>query len=185
MPPPDRTAQLLQVPLQHLIMDLLRQFNKPSLLGKRGIDLNKAALETLAEQLANHAPLPASVQALNDALLDIVQESVAELQTRFGLTFAQALAKTDMGDMGGWETTAEFLDIANHKYNAELRIAAGTALMVFLGDTRLVAHLLTVIEHDKGLDDVDALIAKRALSHHTQIALDADDWEAQVRAVLE
>ena len=51
--------------------------------------------------------------------------------------------------------------------------------MVFLGDARLASYLFTVIHNDNGLDDVDAMIAKRALSHHTQVALNADDWEEQ------
>jgi hypothetical protein len=90
-----------------------------------------------------------------------------------------------MSDISGWQTTAEFLEIANHKNNAELRISAGTSLMVFLGDVRLAAYLFTVIHNDNGLDDVDAMIAKRALSHYTRVAVDAADWEAKVRAALE
>jgi hypothetical protein len=185
MPPNDRADQLLQVPLQHLIPDLLRQFSKPTLLGKYDINLSKADMENIAESVEKRETLPDSVAAINDALAAIVQESVDELQQRFGLTFTESLAKIDMSDISGWQTTAEFLEIANHKNNAELRISAGTSLMVFLGDVRLAAYLFTVIHNDNGLDDVDAMIAKRALSHHTQVGLDAADWETKVRAALE
>jgi hypothetical protein len=185
MPPPDRTDQLLQVPLTHLVSDLLRQFNKPTLLGKHGMELSKADMDNIAECVEKRESLPDSVATINDALVEIVQESVDELQQRFGLTFAESLATTDLSEIGGWETTAEFLEIANHKNNAELRISAGTSLMVFLGDTRPAEHLFTVIHNDNGLDDVDAMIAKRALSYHTRIALDVDDWEQQVKAALQ
>src|SRR5688572_7055574 len=134
MPPNDRADQLLQVPLQHLIPDLLRQFHKPTLLGNYDINLSKADMDNIAEIVEKRETLPDLVAAINDALAAIVQESVEELQQRFGLTFAESLAKTDMSDIGGWQTTAEFLEIANHKNNAELRISAGTSLMVFLGD---------------------------------------------------
>jgi hypothetical protein len=185
MPPNDRANQLLQVPLPLLIPDLLRQFSKPTLLGKYDINLSKAEMDNIAERVEKRETLPDSVVAINDALADIVRESVDELQQRFGLTFAQSLAKTDMSDIGGWQTTAEFLEIANHKNNAELRISAGTSLMMFLGDARLAAYLFTVIHNDNGLDDVDAMIAKRALSHYTRIAVDIADWEAKIRAALE
>jgi hypothetical protein len=184
MPPNDRTDQLLQVPLTHLITDLMRQFNKPTLLGKYDLNLSKPAMDTIAELVEKREPLPDVVEVINDALASIVRDSVDELQLRFGFTFAESLAKTDMSDIGGWETTAEFLEIANHKNNAELRISAGTSLMVFLGDARFAPYLFTVIHNDNGLDDVDAMIAKRALSHHTQVALDANNWEAKVRAEL-
>lgn len=184
MLPTDRSNQLLQVPLQHLLPDLIRQFNKPTLFGKHGIDLSKPEMDAIAEAVANHDPLPEKISALNDALSALIQESVVELQTRFNLTFAESLAKTNMSEMGGWKTTAEFLEIANHKANAELRISAGTSLMVFLGDVRHVDTLFTVIEQDNGLDDVDAMIAKRALAHHTRIAIDSENWDAQVKQAL-
>jgi hypothetical protein len=184
MPPTDRTEQLMQVPLQQLVIDLLRQFNKPTLLGKHRVSLNKAEMDMIAEAVAHQDTLPTMAQEINAALAQIVQESVAELQTRFGLTFAESLAKIDLSEVSDWQTTAEFLEIANHKSNAELRISAGTSLMVLLGDVRYADYLFSVIDVDGGLDDVDAMIAKRALAYHTQIGLDAEDWETQVKAAL-
>jgi hypothetical protein len=184
MPPTDRTQQLLQISLHYLVTDLLRQFNKPSLLGKYGVILNKAQMDIIAEAVSNQAMLPALVQEINSALAQLVQASVAELQSRFGLTFAEALAKTDLSEVGDWQTTAEFLEIANHKSNAELRISAGTSLMVFLGDVRYADYLFTVIQVDAGLDDVDAMIAKRALAHYSQIELGTENWEIHVKRML-
>jgi hypothetical protein len=65
-----------------------------------------------------------------------------------------------MGDMPGWETTAEFLDIANEKSNAELRISAGSALILVLGDDRYKDYLTFLVENP-ALDDVSAIMAKR------------------------
>jgi hypothetical protein len=184
MPRTDRTEQLMQIPLNHLVTDLLRQFNKPTLLGKYGVELNKIVMDAIAEALTHREALPDIVTDINKAMAQIVAESINDLQTRFDLTFAESLAQTDMSELGGWQTTAEFLEIANHKTNAELRITAGTSLMVFLGDVRYADMLFTVIHHDNELDDVDAMIAKRALAYHTQIAVDTDDWEMQVKAAL-
>ncbi|MDQ7024410.1 MAG: hypothetical protein Q9P44_02505 [Anaerolineae bacterium] len=188
MPPTDRTDQLRQIPLQHLLPDLLRQFNKPTLLGKHGIEVSKIMMDSIAEAVANREALPDIVAEINEAMSQIVQESMDDLKSRFEMSFAESLSKTDISDIGTWETTAEFLEIANHKNNAELRISAGTSLMVFLGDVRHADTLFTVIKHDNGLDDVDALIAKRALAHYTQIPLDSidsDEWQKGVRQRLE
>jgi hypothetical protein len=172
------------MPLEQLIADLLKQFNKPTLLGARGVVLSKAEIDEIALTCTNQQSLPDSVASIITALADIVQESSTELQNRFGLTFAESLAQTDMSAVGNWETTAEFLEIANHKSNAELRISAGVSLMAFLGDVRYAEHLFTVMQQDKGLDDVDAVIARRALATYSGIRLEADDWETQVRAMI-
>ena len=185
MPPTDRTEQLMQVPLQQLVTDLLRQFNKPTLLGKHRVSLNKPQMDGIAAAVTKQDTLPAIVHEINVALSQIVEESVADLQTRFGLTFAESLAKTDLSEVSDWQTTAEFLEIANHKSNAELRISAGTSLMVLLGDVRYADYLFTVIRVDSGLDDVDAMIAKRALAHYTRIELGTENWETRVKGILQ
>lgn len=179
MPPRNPAQQLYDVPAQALILDLLKQFKR--LLHERQIERSSQQLEALATAAAAHKPLPDGTEALVATLKTLVAESEAVLHERFGLSFAQSLA-TDMSSIGGWETTAEFLDVANHKSNAELRISAGSALLLFLGEPRYVAHLFTVLEADGGLDDVDAMIAKRALAHHSRIALDTENWLAAVRA---
>jgi hypothetical protein len=169
--------ELKKLPLAVLLADLLKQINKPSLLGARGIRLSHEEIEAIAERVE-------ADKALCDALLDIVQESIAELKERFGFSYEEALKTQDMSAIGGWETTAEFLELANYKTNAELRISLGASLLAFFGDKRAAEHLWTVIAADAGLNDVDALIAKRALSHYAKIEMDSSDWEAKVKAAL-
>ena len=181
MPPPNPADKLRDAPVGDLVPVLLRQFQR--LLDKRGLTLSKADVDSYGQRVAARDPLPATGSEVREHLVALVNESLTELQTRFNITFAQSLA-ADMDDIGGWETTAEFLDVANHKSNAELRISAGSALLLFLGETRFVPHLFTVINHDAGANDVDAMFARRALSYHTQIDLDADNWQQQVRAAL-
>lgn len=185
MLPKDRADQLLAMPLAHLLADLLKQFNKPTLLGQRGISLTKSDIDALAQAIASRQPLPDDAGVIITTLAEIVQESLTELQSRFGFTFAQSLAKSDMSDLGGWQTTAEFLEIANHKNNAELRISAGASLLAFLGDARYADELFTVIHYDSGLGDVEAVIARRALSFYAHVDFDAKDWEQLIRAALE
>ncbi|MGJ3238856.1 MAG: hypothetical protein ACFE0Q_09140 [Anaerolineae bacterium] len=176
--------QLKTLPLTILVPDLLQQFNKPTLLGARDVQLNKAQMDDIAQALTAQDDLPERVNAVNQALYQIVQESVHLLDTRFGLSYEQTLRTTDISAVAEWETTADFLEIANHKSNAELRISAGCSLMAFLGDVRLAEHLLTVIRVDDGANDVDAMIARRALSHYSGVPMDTEDWLAQVRAYL-
>jgi len=176
--------QLKKVPLSILVTDLLKQFNKPTLLAQRNVTLTKAEMDAIGEALVNRKTLPEKVTGINAAMADIVNESVTVLDEKFGLTFEQALNTTDISSVAEWETTADFLEIANEKSNAELRISAGCSLMAFLGDASLAKHLLTVIHVDAGANDVDAMIAKRALSHHTGVDIDAVDWVARVKEKL-
>jgi hypothetical protein len=171
------SEELKKLPLAILLADLLKQVNKPSLLGARNIRLSKEEIDAIAAKVE-------ADKALCDALLDIVQESVTELKERFGFSYGESLKTQDMSVIGGWETTAEFLELANHKSNAELRISLGASLLAFFGDSRGAEHLFTLIEIDAGLNDVDALIAKRALSHYAKVDLDSADWEAKVREAL-
>jgi hypothetical protein len=171
------SEELKKLPQETLLADLLKQVNKPSLLGARGIQLSK-------EEIDRIAATSKADKDLRDALLDIVEESLHELKERFGFSYAESLKTQDMNVIGGWETTAEFLELANHKSNAELRISLGASLLAFFGDKRAAKHLFTLIEIDAGLNDVDALIGKRALSHYAKIELDNPDWEAKVTEAL-
>ena len=98
---------------------------------------------------------------------------------RWNLSFQQSL-DTEMKDIPGWESTAEFLDIANEKANAELRISTGAALLTALGDPRHAPELLFVVEH--GADEIDALIARRVLLFASRISPDDPGWLAKLRA---
>ncbi len=176
--------QLKTVPLTILVPDLLKQFNKPTLLGQRGVQVSKHEIDAIGEVLVEEQSLPDIVVDINLALRDIVQESITLLHEKFGLTFEQALQTSDISEVADWETTADFLEIANEKSNAELRISAGCSLMAFLGDVSLAEHLLTVIKVDEGANDVDAMIAKRALSHYAEVDIEAKDWLERIKAEL-
>lgn len=168
--------QLKTVPLTLLLPDLLSQFNKPTLLGQRDVKLVKADMDAIAIALQTDKPLPEISTAIIPAMQDIVRESIAQLDDRFGLSFRQALVTSDISEVAEWETTADFLEIANIKSNAELRISAGTSILAFLGDVTLADHLLTVIAVDGGANDVDAMIAKRALSTYATLDIEAENW---------
>lgn len=167
------------MPFDELLAMLLRQFKR--LLAARGIDLSDSELKALANAVAASTPSP-HAQSVRAALADIIAESENVLK-HWNLTFAESLA-TGMDAIPGWETTAEFLEIANEKSNAELRISAGAALAVALGDLRYARYLLDVTGHDAGAWDVDAVIARRVLLFASGVAGGADGWLAQVNAWL-
>ena len=99
-----------------------------------------------------------------------------------GLTF-QTSFDADLSTIGNWQTTAEFLDIANEKSNAELRITLGAALdMAFVGDDQYAPYLFFLAEGDHGDETV---IAKRILNFVTGIPLDKPDWFKQVCSWLD
>jgi hypothetical protein len=143
-----------------LTLILLRQFKR--VLADQGADLPESQLKSLAEAAAqdqSHADL-ASVQT---ALRGAIHESLQLLES-WGLSFSQSL-NTEMGDMAGWDTTADFLTLANDKINAELRISAGSALLALLGDVSLIDHVQTQADYGAAdPEDVDAVIAARVLS---------------------
>lgn len=180
---PSNPAQPLRTaPVSELVALLLKQFKR--LLADKDITLTTDTISAISEAAAQRATTIPQATALQTALVTLVEESQTVLQERFSMTFEQALA-ADMSAVGGWETTAEFLDIANHKSNAELRISTGSSLLTFIGDTHFVEHLWTVISDDAGAWDVDASFAQRALCHLAAVNPEEVDWEAQVRAWLD
>lgn len=183
MPPPNPAYQLLHAPFADIIKILLPQFRR--LLEQRDIQLTQADIETLSNSITEKT-IPADYEVLKEAFRDIVQESIAELQNRFNLNFAESL-HASMKQLVDWEktTTANFLEVANHKNNAELRISAGSSLLVAWGDLQYADYLLTVIEADGNADDVDAVIAKRVLAHVSDISLDQKDWLQAIHNWLE
>jgi hypothetical protein len=177
---PDPAGNVETWEVHIMVTILLRQFKR--LLAEQGVDLTDTRMREIGEEVAarNH---PADADRINAALAPLVGESEGVL-AELGLTFAQSLA-TGMNDLSDrWETTADFLDLANEKGNAELRITAGASLMALLGDVRYVQHLLAAIAYDletSGRLDVDAAIARRALLHSAGIDADDADWLARVR----
>ena len=178
MLPTDRAQTFANAPMQDLLSVLLRQLKRP--LGTQGFKLTDAEANRLATERVE-GKIPQRSLELVAALESIVQESEAVL-SELGLTF-QTSFDADLSTIGNWQTTAEFLDIANEKSNAELRITLGAALdMAFVGDDQYAPYLFFLAEGDHGDETV---IAKRILNFVTGIPLDKPDWLKQVRSWLD
>lgn len=181
MLPSNPATALRTAPTSELVTLLLKQFKR--LLHDNDVTMTTQVMQQLGDAVATREQLLPIGEAIVIATRMLVQESIAVLTDRFGLSFAQALM-TDMNAIGGWETTAEFLEIANHKSNAELRISAGSALLAFLGSSDFVDALWAVIAEDGGIWDVDAIIAQRALCHLANVNPADANWAEDVRARL-
>lgn len=155
IPRPERGQTLGNAPLEDLLTILLRQFKRP--LASKGVTLTDADAAQIAAAIAAGTPADDQRRAIADALVALIAESEAVL-AQWGLSFEQAL-DTPMDVLPGWETTAEFLEIANEKSNAELRISAGAALLLALGDARHVDKIEAQIARDA--DEVEAQIGAR------------------------
>lgn len=178
MLPDERGQTFAQAPLADVLSILLRQLKRP--LGTQGFKLTDADANRLATERVNGA-VPAGTPELSAALAGVVQESETVL-AGFGLTFQTAL-KADMNTIGGWETTAEFLELANEKANAELRITLGAALdMAFTGNARYAQYLLYLAANDFGDETV---IARRVLSFISGIPQASNHWLADIAAWLD
>jgi hypothetical protein len=175
--PPNRTAAYERAPLDELLAILLRQFKRPLLTHNIPITDTEAA-EIMATAV-QHAPLSQQAQRVRDVLVDLVQESLGVL-AGWNLTYEQAL-DTEMGDLPGWETTAEFLELANEKANAELRISTGSALLAALGDQRYSRYLLALAERSGDEADLDEVIARRVLLFASGVLPDDPTWLDKLR----
>ena len=164
MPPPDPIEQLYAAPLADIVTLLLRQFER--LLQGDGVELSTRHINTIGDAVAAAQPVPQR-DTLSAALHRLVEDSIAVLRREFELTFARSLCTT-MQDLPLWESTSDFIDIANIKSNAELRISAGSTLLLLLHDTRHTQRLLDLLQATEVCDasEVDAVMARRALAHH-------------------
>ena len=144
-------------PLEDVLALLLRQFKR--LLAEKETALTDSDIEAIARQVAARNLHDERIPAIRAALVALVSESEAVL-ARWNLTFPQAL-DTGMDAVLGWETTAEFLDTASEKSNAELRIAAASVLLAALGDLRYHDYLTHLAAGDY---DVDTIFARRVLA---------------------
>jgi hypothetical protein len=156
-----RAAAYDNAPLEDLLTVLLRQWKRP--LAAHDITFTDAEAAAFALSIINHEDTPA-LTALRLALIALVSESKAALAA-WGLTFAGSL-ETEMTAIPGWETTADFLELAEQKANAELRISTGAALLVALGASFYIGDLHAVVAHaeETGEIDLDSAIAKRVLA---------------------
>ncbi len=175
----DRTSPAATWPFETLVAVLLKQFKRP--LAAQGLDLSDADAQTIAQDAAARAAPGEMARAVVAALAAVIAESEAVL-AGWGLSFRESLA-ADLDAIPGWHSTAEFLEIANQKTNAEIRIGAGAALLAVLGDQRHVPYLFDLVEHDP--DEVEAIIARRVLLFLSGLDDGAPDWLARARARLE
>lgn len=176
---PNRAQTLANAPLEDLLTILLRQFKRP--LAAHDIILTDADAQALAQEVAARAPESTLRAKVREALVTLIAESEAVL-AGFNLTFEQSL-DTPMDKLLGWETTAEFLELANEKSNAELRIAAGAALLTALGDLRHAGRLLFMHERDD--QDPDAQMGRRLLSFAADIDPQAKYWRVLAKVWLD
>ena len=183
MLPINPADKLNDAPFSDLVELLLKQFKR--LLTDRDVPpLSTADLAAIAQAVSAQADLPEKAAKVPSAIVSIVEESLQVLRDRFDFDFPQALA-TSMDTIGNWETTAEFLEVANDKSNAELRISAGSTLLVMMGNKDYIPYLLDIIEADEGFYDVDAALARRALLHTTKIDVRKSGGTASVRRWLQ
>ncbi|NWG17676.1 MAG: hypothetical protein HXY41_13700 [Chloroflexi bacterium] len=163
-------------PFETLVAVLLKQFKRP--LAAQGLDLTDAAAQAIARDVTARRDPGEMAQAVVTALAAGIAESETVL-ARWGLSFRESLA-TGMDAVPGWNSTAEFLEIANEKANAEIRIGAGAALLAALGDLRYTRCLFDLIEHDP--EEVEAVIARRVLLFISGVDGETPDWLEQARA---
>ena len=175
---PDRANVLRTAPLMDLLVVLLRQYKR--LLAERDLELTEANIRELAQRRVDQASLNATETRIRDVLGELIAESVAVL-ARWDLSYAQSL-RTDMNAIPGWESTSDFLEIANEKGNAELRIASAAALAVSLGAYQHAPFLLQTIAHDA--DEMEGVIARRVLLLVSGVDENAADWLEQVEQWL-
>lgn len=174
----NRTAGYERAPLDDLLAILLRQFKRPLL--SHGVPLSDSEAAEIASAALRRETLTDKALAVQKALAELVSESESVL-AGWNLSFAQAI-ETEMSDIPGWTTTADFLDIANEKANAELRISTGAALLVALGDYRSAPHLLTIVQRSGADADLDEVIARRVLLFASGIRADDPAWLDKLRA---
>ncbi|MFN8371642.1 MAG: hypothetical protein U0694_02020 [Anaerolineae bacterium] len=154
--PAENARTFENAPLEELFSVLLRQFKRP--LKDQGFNLSDKDGDALAQGIVSHQP-DSRAQAVLEALTRVVTESENVL-SHWGLTFEKSL-DVNMDNLPGWQSTAEFLELATEKSNAELRIAAGAALVLVLGDKRYKSYLQYLAKGNYG---DETIIAKRALA---------------------
>ena len=132
-------------------------------LAADGLALSGDAQRELSRALASGDP-HADRETLIANLTALVDEGLQKLKAGWGQDFAAAL-HADISAPGAWETTAEYLELANEKAELENRIVTGSALLVAAGRGEYARYLQDVIAHDAGAMDVDATVASRVLQH--------------------
>ena len=160
MTPTNPASQLQEQPIADILRILLLQFQ--NLFSEHGLETPNSDIPTLARVIADGQVATPQFDQMRAILKQLISASEKLLQEKWGWSFAESFTTPQIPH---WETTAELVEFANEKNNAELRISAGSSLLVALGEKDSAIYLLTVIEHDGGVNDADAVIAKRVLQH--------------------
>jgi hypothetical protein len=171
---PDRAAIYQTAPLDDLLALLLRQYRRP--LYTRGVEFTDAQAGEIARALVNRTDPGDKARAMCVALTELVAESERVL-AKWNLTFQTAI-DTPMEQITGWETTSDFLEIANEKSNAELRISTGSILLAAMEDYHRLPILLFLAARPER--DIDTILARRLLAHISGVDEAAPDWLDQV-----
>ncbi len=179
---PDSPAEgLSRAPLSEVILILLQHFRAS--LAEAGLRLGHDEARELAGTIAlgqRHVKSDSVTQHIADR----VDGHLAKLQSRWQIDFAASL-RADMAAIGPWRTTAEFLELANDKAEAETSIVLGSALLAAAGRRDYAPYLLDALEFDAGALDIDGAIARRILLHISGVDGARADWLAQVRHWLD
>ena len=178
--PQSLAAQLNNLPFSDVLLILLDSL-RPA-LSAQGITLGADDARDLAAALADGRG-HGKAAMIEEAVVQVVEARLLLLRDSWRMDFPAAL-RSDLADIGSWQTTAEFLELANAKAEAETQIALGSALLVALGRHNYAKYLFDMIEYDAGDNDVDTHIAKRALLQVSGVDGATTDWLAQVRRWL-
>src|SRR5690349_14547197 len=111
---PSNTGHTFETaPYEELFTVLLRQFKRP--LQTKGVELS----DDDAAHVAGHIVRSEKndhTKAVLDGLISVITES-EEVLAQWGLPFEKSL-DVKMDNLNTWESTAEFLELANEKINA-------------------------------------------------------------------
>lgn len=155
---PIRQSAFATAPLSDVVAVLLRQLRRP--LAAHGVKFTDAEAVSMGSDLVARHPGFSVPPMLKSGLAAVIAESEAVL-AGLGLVFPASLDQP-MEAVPGWTTTSEFLELANEKANAELRIGAAAALELVCGVDAHRPHLLALAA--RPADDVDGILARRVLN---------------------
>ncbi|MCY4536615.1 MAG: hypothetical protein OXE52_00130 [Chloroflexi bacterium] len=176
----DTREELANAPLREILHLLFRQLDSP--LTQRATSLGANPSQVLLAAL-EAGEAPDSVKGLAAALIALLDDNLKILRQRLSVDFAGSLA-ADITQLADWESTADFLSIANEKAQAEQEIVIAAALLVACGSIEYASYLIETLEADAGALDVDAVIARRMLLHVGAIDGANTDAPSQARAWL-
>ncbi len=182
---PHRAGHYMNEPFARLVSSLLRSMR--AALKQQGVIYTDAETEPIAEKILNQTlqtGQPELFERLKTGLQTLLETNESAL-ARLGLTFEQSL-KTEMNGLKGWESTSDFLEIANIKISAETRIAFTSNLLILMGDRsrRHYTWYLAKLAWQNPSADIENIFALRALSHISGISLETPDVLAQLKTWL-